>query len=639
MADWLSPGQFYPTKHTLAYSDTHAGTLPIYAAIRRLGVSREEAWQLWFVVVVAFNAFAAYRLFAALGITRVLRGPLVFASAGSSTMAWFAGTHMQMLPIFPALFAWEQAIRWFDDREPPRLFAMTGCFAWQFAAGPYSAFFALVIAFFVGVARRLTRGTKETVNPPANASAPDRVTALRARQIRWIAAVAMLLAGAALAIAVMRVYAIGMRDGHSRTVAEIVRGAPMPAYWFTTNPMNFWYPIGWPGGAKNLVEQAWLAGFIPWLMLGVALVSGWRGRHRHNAAAWMFALTGGAVLTILFFTKWTQDGTSPWIWFATHLESFRAFRVSSRVAGMLQFVFVGACGLLLTDWWSRGRTRIFATSILLLACLLAAENLTRNQPFTSVAEARARTAALVQAWQRAGDRPILAFAPGFTNQSDVWRELDAWSAALQLHRATINGYSGGMPGNYTRFAWNPTPESARMLLHSTGISEENVSLVETLGEEAEHRLGYQRLQERQLSWLADFDVQPSGWEIFSPLETFRLGDRPMHQFTPPARVRFSLPDSATQLSFDFRMRDGSYDGPGHSDGVGLTCTVQTENGVETLLVHREINPRDEKADRGTLHFELALPPGERRTFFLRVDPGPSGNNAWDWPLFGALRVK
>ncbi len=626
LSAWDSPGQFYPIRGTLAYSDTHAGTLPIYAGLRGLSISREEAWALWFVVVAALNAVAAFRLFRALGVADWLRGPVVFASVGSTTMVWLAGTHMQMLPIFPALLAWEQAVRWQADRRPWRLAAGFGWWAWQFAAGPYSAFFAAVIAGWVGLAR-LALGPAAA--RPAGTAASSRAP--------WWGAIPVLLAGTGLAAATLGPYLSALRAGHARGLGEVIDLAPTPASWFTPSPVSWFYPAGWPAGHPNLVEHAWFSGALPWLLLAGLLVRGW-SRRRTPAGAWALALGLGALATALFFTKWNAAGDGGWGWLAARVEPLRAFRAGGRVAGLLQFALVGAAGLLLTPGLAAARPRLLRAGCVGLAGLMALENLGHHQPVTLRSTARARTAALVAAWQLAGDRPVLAFAPGYSNQPDVWIHLDAWSAGLAQHRVTVNGYSGGLPGSHMRFAWNPTADNARALLAAAAIPADQVSLVTRLGADAERQLDFQRLAERQLRGLVDFELQPCRWTLFAPLETFTVDGRTMYQFTPPAEVCFALPPAATRIALAVRMRSGSYDGSGRSDGVGLTWILRGGDGGETLLRHELINPRDRAADRGTLARELALPPGPNRLLLLRVDAGPRGDTGWDWPLFGALRV-
>lgn len=546
-------------------------------------------------------------------------------------MVWLAGTHMQMLAVFPALLGWEQAVRWWDDRRPYRVVAGIGWLSWQFAAGPYSAFFAVVIGGFVGAVRFALGKT--------GSDSPTRKSTAEPRDWRaWLGSLLVFLIGTAMAFAVARIYADGLRAGHSRTIGEIIEGAPTILSWFTVPPVSYLYPPGWPGHQKNLVEHAWFAGFLAWILILFVLLV--RKRLRQSAVGqWAVALALGSFGVLLFFTKWNADGAGLWVYLASHVGPLHAFRAIGRVAALMQFTLIGAGGLLLTWWTTTRRSRVIAAFCIGIVCLIAVENLSHDQPFLLRSVARARTDALVTAWRQAGDRPILAFAPGYTNQKDLWVELDAWSAALALHRVTINGYSGGIPTSHVGFAWNPTPEQARNLLSATGVPENEVSLVETLGEEAERRLDFQRLAERPLTTLKDFDLQPIGWVLFAPLEIFRVDDHLMYQFTPPAAVRFALPPSATRIAINVRMRNGSYDGPGHSDGVGLTWILRSRNAPEIELRHEPINPRDHPENRGMLRYDVELPAGEERVLVLRVDAGPRGDNSWDWPLFSGLRVK
>jgi len=113
----------------------------------------------------------------------------------------------------------------------------------------------------------------------------------------------------------------------------------------------------------------------------------------------------------------------------------------------------------------------------------------------------------------------------------------------------------------------------------------------------------------------------------------------MYQFTPPAEVCFRLPDGARRIALDMAMRAGSYDGSGHSDGVGITWKLIGPDGAGTRIRYEHINPRDRPEDRGVLHREVSLPPGSGRILALCVDRGPDGDGAWDWPLFGSLRER
>lgn len=618
---WSSPAQFYPATNTLGYSDTHAGTLPIYAISRALGYSIEHAWQQWFVVVASLNALAAFRLLTALGVARCLRGPLSFAAVASVTMVWLAGTHPQMLPMFFTLFAWAELVRWSDDRDPARLVRAAGWIAWQFAAGPYLAFFGAALGTAVALVRVLS------ARPALNRG-------VERRGRRWISALAVFCTGALLAGATAMVYQRAVTAGAGRSLDEIKELAPRLGSWFTASPVHWIYPAGWPGHMANLAEQAWLSGFLPWLLLVPAIVVGGRTR-RTTTGSWLLACAGGALLTALFFTRWGHGGG--WIILAKWLEPLRAFRSSGRIAGLLHVVQIAAVGLLLTELATRSKRR--QAMVAGLAALLVIEGIGVRQPATDLAVAAKRANAVIAAWRESGDRPVLAYAFAYTNQPEVYQHLDAWSAALRLHRATLNGYSGNWPATHHRFLWDSTVANARQLAAQPGLSADQVSIVERVSAADGIALGIAQLPGRQLAHLDDFDLQPSYWSIFPYLERHVIDGTTMYQFTPPAEVHFRLPDEARTVRYLFGFRPDAYTRGGQSDGGGVSWSLQVGDGAERLLTHEEITPLTNAADRGLLPRTLTLPAGSNRLLIMRTDTGPAGNLAWDFILIGQLHLE
>jgi hypothetical protein len=470
VARWDSPRQFYPATGTLAYSDTHAGTLAIYAEARFLGISREEAWQVWFVVVVALNAWAALRFFRAFEVHPWLRGPVVFASAGSAIFVWVACTHMQMLPVFPALFASEQLLRWRSDRRGSRIVAAAGWLGWQFAASPYLGFFAAVVLGLVGLAYVVVGGSGKKPGDPSSEA--------RGRSDRLLAAF-IFVVGAGLAAVTAKIYVSAVRTGVSRPMSDVLIAAPQWSSWLQAPPTReFPSPLRAPGNI-NPTEHCWFVGWIASALLLTAIFSGWRNRSA-PARRWSLALAIVAGVTPALFTAWTATGDSAWIWIARHVEVLRAFRAAGRVAVPLQFAAIGAAALLLSHWLQRAKSRTARIGVILIACAMALENFSPRQRFTLTATARARTQAMIAAWKAAGDRPVLVYAPGPppADENSSFCHLDAWSAALQLRRATVNGYSGGAPASHVGFMSEPTPDNARALLRAVGLSENDVSFVD-----------------------------------------------------------------------------------------------------------------------------------------------------------------
>ena len=241
--------------------------------------------------------------------------------------------------------------------------------------------------------------------------------------------------------------------------------------------------------------------------------------------------------------------------------------------------------------------------------------------------------------QAAGDREVLAWAPGFTNQQLPDQNLDAWAAALSLHRKTFNGYSGGAPGSHLPFLWSPTEENARGLAYLLRIPDETISMVTNLSEEDAQLTGYKILEGRPLRHLEGFDLQPAGWTLFAPVEVFVFDGTTYYQFTPNAEVHFRLPDEVQAVSLITGLRPGSYDNGGDSDGYQFTWKVVAPNGDVLVSESTLINPRDEPSQRGFLRLRLPTPAGNRRELVITTGPGPSGINNWDWPLVGRLTVE
>lgn len=474
--EWLSPAQFYPVKHTLGYSDTFAGTVPIYAAFRVAGLDSERAWQAWYVAIAALNVLAGLHLFRALGVGGFLRAPLVFAAVSAPTIVWLTSTNMQFLQIFPMLLAWAELARWYDNRRAIRLVAASGAYAWQFAAAPYLAFFGgavtlAVVAPFVILERWL--GTRDPAPTPPQPARWYRIYATLLCVIGW-----------GLGSAAAYAYLSAEHAGTRRGLTTVVGFAPPLSSWFTSNPVSIFYPPGWPSHNANAIDEAWFAGFLPWIALAAALALGIRIRTTPRGR-WLLALSTGALLVMLFFTRWSPAHPGAWVTAAKLLPPLRAFRFSGRVAVLLRVGMVAAAGVVLATW--RPRRWRFAPAA--LAALLALESLSHRQPSVNLALSRARTEAMIAAWQRAGDRPVLAFAFGRTNQRNSLAHLDAWSAAMRLHRHTIDGYSSGFPAGYEKFFWSGSVADARAILAAKGIPEDEVSLVERFSLADDAKLG------------------------------------------------------------------------------------------------------------------------------------------------------
>ena len=622
--DWTSPGQFFPVPHTLGWSDTHLGTLPLYIALRLLGMPSEVAMQGWFILCATLNLLCGYHLLRRLELPPRWAAPVTFTAFASVPMVWLTGTHPQMLPLFPGLLALGELHDFLRTKHRRHLYLGGGAFAGQFAAAPYSAFFISIIGTFLFLSYLLIQGAAWKQRPArleTAARTPRQVAA-------WVIAGFGWLTGAIATV----VYLGTMQSGTGRPLAELVELAPKWTSWLTTPPGQRWYALEWQGTSLDPDKHALFPGFIPLLISLTALLT-WRPRIAalHQTAA---LLAFAALMVIGFFLTW-PNGFSLWLTAGETFEPLRAFRAAGRVSPLVHALLAVSAGLMFHAWWTDGRRMLAIAGM----TLLVLESLAERQPRYTIAEAQARRAAVIDAWAAAGDRPVLAFAPGFTNQPSPDLNLDAWAAALATQRVTLNGYTGGAPSSHLPFLWSPTAENAYGLIHLLGIPEETVSVVTRLAPEAAAAIGYESFVTRPLQTLDGFMVQPYAWTLLTPVERWVYDDWPYYQFTPPATVSFRLPDHFSGASWLVGARPGSYDNGGDSDGFSLNWRVIDAGDRELASGSRFLNPRDVPADRGFLPQSIELPAGTNRRLEFEFGPGPSGLTNWDWPLLGKLELR
>lgn len=624
--EWTSPGQFYSIPDTLGWSDTHLGTLPLYILPRLLGIAPERALQVWFLACAALNLLCGYRLVRVLGLDAWWGAPVAFAAFASVPLVWMTGIHPQMLPIFPALLAWAEAIRFGQERRGWRLFTTAGALAGQFAAGPYLAFFAGLVGGLLVMVWWLSRSPEWRRTPT-----PENAARCSIRTVAMGSTLAAL--GLATGAVNLWIYLTAFQNGMGRPMQELIELAPRWSSWFSAPPILVWYPIAWPAGSGEHSEHVLFGGFGPWL-LGLVAMVGWLrssldGRRRQARLCATVAFG-----TMLFFLMW-PGGFSPWLVISEWIEPLRAFRAAGRVAILVHGLLVLASGMLLFSWWNEGRRRL----AVMVAVLLVGEGLATGQPRYTIADAQARRNAVVTAWKAAGDHPVLAFAPGFTNQPQPELNLDAWAAALATHRVTLNGFTGGAPATHLPFIWSPTEANAGGLANLMRIPPDQLSLVTGFPPETAAAIGYEFHEARPLQHLDGYAVQPFAWTLFSPLERYVYDDGVYYQFTPPATVSFVVPDSATAVAWHTGLRPGSYDHGGDSDGYTLTWRVLDAADNELSREEEFINPRDEPDQRGLQARTAMLPAGANRRIVFEFGMGPSGISNWDWPLLGRLEFR
>lgn len=116
-----------------------------------------------------------------------------------------------------------------------------------------------------------------------------------------------------------------------------------------------------------------------------------------------------------------------------------------------------------------------------------------------------------------------------------------------------------------------------------------------------------------------------------------IDQRNVVMLLPPTQVDWWLDNDIREVSFEFGFDPAAYE-PGRSNGAEIF--LELVDAQSTRVVYRRfLDPANQPQDRGLQTVRIALPPfAPDTTLLLRTDPGPHGNDAWDWVYLASLRL-
>jgi len=129
--------------------------------------------------------------------------------------------------------------------------------------------------------------------------------------------------------------------------------------------------------------------------------------------------------------------------------------------------------------------------------------------------------------------------------------------------------------------------------------------------------------------------------IEPPFPPFRLPNGLLvDQFNAPARLVFALDGTERVFAYDYGLNPECYQ-RGKTDGVEFFVELQQPEGPVQVIHRHYLRPLTVPADRGRHQARLVLPPiirpGSR--LIVRGDPGPNGDNGWDWAYVAKMRFE
>ncbi len=131
-------------------------------------------------------------------------------------------------------------------------------------------------------------------------------------------------------------------------------------------------------------------------------------------------------------------------------------------------------------------------------------------------------------------------------------------------------------------------------------------------------------------------LSPPGSSL-EKLQTRMIDNRRVVMLLPPAKVNWPLDVDSHEVTLEFGYDPVAYE-QGQSNGTELFLELIGPSGIQQIY-HRFLDPAHEPRDRGPQSARVVLPPFAPGTMLvLRTDPGPYGDNAWDWVYLRSLRL-
>lgn len=104
-------------------------------------------------------------------------------------------------------------------------------------------------------------------------------------------------------------------------------------------------------------------------------------------------------------------------------------------------------------------------------------------------------------------------------------------------------------------------------------------------------------------------------------------------------MRFAVPAGAKELTGQFGITPGAYEGEGCTDGVQFVVEYRPEQGNSQILFSRYLDPLHNTQDRGLQALHVSLPRAAKGELLLRTTNLPGKNCNWDWSYWTGVRIQ
>ncbi|HXT63317.1 MAG TPA: DUF4214 domain-containing protein [Pyrinomonadaceae bacterium] len=455
--DLMSPAIFYPTKHTLAYSDYLVGLAIPYAGARMLGFGMFSSMEIVIILLTFLNYVACYVL-----LKHVLNFKLLPACAAAMFFAFSSPKFLQLphlqlqfVVLLPLIFAcvvlFVRKSEELKQREAAGwLTAGVILFIFQAATAFYFSWFLVFWTLLFAL--------------PALLLTPSRRLIFSWAQKYWrpmLAAGIVLFVGGAFFVLS---YLPGLRMGQWYRYDFVSQ--MIPSWWSFVWMGDGNYLWGWLSGqvVPNPRPSTWNElrvgiGLVPtaaWLAVMTWLV--WRLRSQKNdpssAASTGAFLTATVLATTLFILiGFSYHNHSPWFFVYNYFPGGKAIRAVARYVIFLTlpmaivFAFLLERGLRWAAKQKSERTRTAVTAaIVLIGCIGVFEQFGVPKVNGTGFSKKAEEAYLnSMAAKLPGDCNAFYIAPGKGNRNPAEYQYDAMLISIRSGVPTLNASSSQFP--------------------------------------------------------------------------------------------------------------------------------------------------------------------------------------------------
>ena len=135
-----------------------------------------------------------------------------------------------------------------------------------------------------------------------------------------------------------------------------------------------------------------------------------------------------------------------------------------------------------------------------------------------------------------------------------------------------------------------------------------------------------------------FKSIPIQYEAHVPISENTVDGKQMMVLHAPSEMTFDMPAGATSVTGFHGFVPGAYSDGGDTNGAEFI--IYWSNGPASQELYRRfLDPVHRPGDRGMLPFTAPIPDLRGGRIYLRVDPGPYGNFAWDWTGWSGIEIK